>query len=84
METAEPVLIRRKGAPQDELAQVFYVQVGPGANTPGGVYVAALLQPSPAYFVVDFIPGAVRDSVLLSLSEPLAMDPFTVARAPSH
>jgi hypothetical protein len=82
METAEPVLIRRNGAAQDELAQVFYVQVGLGANTPGGVYVAALLQPSPAYFVVDYIPDAVRDSVLLSLSEPLAMDPFTVAGAP--
>lgn len=86
METAEPVPIRRQGATQDELAQVFYVQVGPGANSPGGVYVAASIQPSPAYLVFDVVRDqrTVTDSVLLDLSAPLTMDPFTVARAPLH
>lgn len=86
METAQPVLIRRQGAAEDELAQVFYVQVGLGANTPGGVYVAALVQPSPAYLVYHYVRDQqnVTDSVLLTLSGPLAMDSFTVAGAPSR
>lgn len=85
METAQPVLIRRQGAAEDELAQVFYVQVGLGANTPGGVYVAALVQPSPAYLVYHYVRDQqnVTDSVLLTLSGPLAMDSFIVAGAPS-
>jgi len=86
MEIAEPVLIRRQGATQDELAEVFYVQAGLGPNTHRGVYVPAPIQPSPAYLVYDFVRDqqAFTDSVLLNLSGPLAMDSFTVAGAPSH
>jgi hypothetical protein len=83
LETAEPVAIRRQGAAEDELAQVFYVQVGlgaPGAKMPGGVYVPSREQPPPAIEVVDFMQQhTVIDSVLLTLAAPLAMDSFTVA-----
>jgi hypothetical protein len=80
LELAEPVPIRRQGATEDELAQVFYVQVGFGARGPGGVYVPAREQPPPAYEVADFMnQHTVIDSILLTLAEPLAMDSFTVA-----
>ena len=86
LETAEPVPIRRRGATEDELAQVFFVQVGLGVNRPGGVYVAAAIQPAPAYSYFDVPQGqqTVSDSVLLALSEPLVMDSFTIASAASH
>jgi hypothetical protein len=37
LEVAEPISIRRQGSTEDEMAQVFYVQVGFGARAPGGV-----------------------------------------------
>jgi hypothetical protein len=82
LEIVEPVSIRRQGAAEDELAQVFYVQVGlgaPGAKMPGGVYVPSREQPPPALEVVDFMEEHIYiDSVMLALAAPLAMDSFTV------
>jgi hypothetical protein len=79
LETAEPVAIRRQGATEDELAQVFYVQVGFGARAPNGVYVPSREQPSPTSEVVDYPAQTVIDTLLLALAEPLVMDSFTLA-----
>jgi hypothetical protein len=86
METAVPVAIRRQGAAQEEQAQEFYVRAWPvpplvGGPVPPPVYVAARTQPKPAYLVYDYVRDqqTVVDSVLLTLSGPLAMDSFTVA-----
>jgi hypothetical protein len=48
--------------------------------------VAALDQPAPYYTVFDLVrdrQAVADDSVLLDLSGPLRMDPFTVAAAAS-
>jgi hypothetical protein len=81
LETAEPVAIRRQGSPAEELAQVFYVQIGEsaGAQEAGGVYVPSLVQPPPVNDIREFPDHAVVDTLLLALAEPLAMDSFTVA-----